>query len=91
MNLLFSLINAAAALAVFFCAVCQLARRQWHWRQPEMWAHVLLTGGSIAAAAGSLNAAVPLAQMLFTLGCAVYFVQRGNRANRSGHHRLLGS
>lgn len=73
------LLNAVSSLAVFICAVCHLTRRQWRFEQPEMWAHVLLIGGSIAAAASSLKTPASAGQTLLVFGCAVYFVTRGWR------------
>lgn len=82
MQLVLILLNAACAMAVFFCSVCHLTRRQWRCRQPEMWAHVLLIGGSIAVVAGSLKTPISAAETLFTFGCAVYFVTRGWRVSK---------
>lgn len=70
------IINVLAALVIFCHCVCRLSVRKWTWKQPEMWAHVALTGGSVGVMGhGLVSGAVHHpSEILINVGVAAYFL-----------------
>lgn len=95
MNLLawvtLNLLNAMAALAVFFYSSNRLSVKQWAFRQPELWAHTFLVGSSLAVFltsvwdAGSLKYA---AEVMMNLAIAFYLGVRAWRKSRQNPPKL---
>ncbi len=70
------IINVLAALVIFCHCVCRLSVRKWTWKQPEMWAHVVLTGGAVGVMGhGLVSGAVHHpSEILINVGVAAYFL-----------------
>ena len=80
-NLLLTGINLIAALIVFVHCVCRLSVRQWTFRQPELWAHALLTGGAVGVIGVSLarSESTLSAGVWINSGMAAYFLSQSWR------------
>lgn len=70
------IIDVLAALVIFCHCVCRLSVRKWTWKQPEMWAHVVLTGGSVGVIGSGLvqGGVHHPSEILINLGLAAYFL-----------------
>lgn len=80
-----NLLNAAASLAVFFYSSNRLSAKQWTFRQPELWAHTLLVGGSLAVFLTSIWDVGSLkytAEVMMNVAIAFYLGVRAWRKKR---------
>ena len=79
-NLFLTALNLVAALVIFVHCVCRLSVRQWTFRQPELWAHALLTGGAVGVVGISLVRGVSQpAEVWINIGMAAYFLSQSWR------------
>lgn len=70
------IINVLSVLVIFCHCVCRLSVRKWTWKQPEMLAHVVLTGGSVGVVGHELvrGAVHHPSEILINVGVAAYFL-----------------
>lgn len=70
------IINVLSALVIFYHCVYRLSVRKWTWKQPEMWVHVVLTGGSVGVMGHELvsGAVHHPSEILINVGVAAYFL-----------------
>ena len=75
------LLNVAAMAAVFIYSACSLSVKKWTWRQPELWIHALLIGGSVAVIGHTADSGQPhhLTEVLFNVAAACFFMLRSRR------------
>ena len=80
-NLFLTALNLVAALVIFVHCVCRLSVRQWTFRQPELWAHALLTGGAVGVIGVSLARGESTLgeEVWINIGMAAYFLSQSWR------------
>lgn len=73
--------NVASMAAVFIYSACSLSVRKWTWRQPELWIHAMLIGGSVAVVGHMSDSGQPhhLTEVLFNVAAACFFMLRSRR------------
>ncbi|MFC3873329.1 hypothetical protein [Neisseria musculi] len=78
MKTVFLWLNMISAGVIFVHCVCRLSVRRWNWRQPELWAHAVLCGGSVGVIGHGLaqgGVAHP-AEIIINCGTAAYFLSQ---------------
>lgn len=90
-NLILTAVNILAGLIVFIHCVCRLSVRCWTVKQPELWAHALMTGGAVGVLYSSLIRESPhnISEIVINAGLAVYFLAqtwRLRKMKRGGHY-----
>ncbi|MDO5638645.1 MAG: hypothetical protein Q4G28_02125 [Neisseria sp.] len=90
MNTYLIVMNLVAAAVVFVHCVCRLSVRRWTWRQPELWAHALMTGGAVGVLCSSLIRESPhnISEIVINAGLAGYFLAQSWRLHllKKGKH-----
>lgn len=83
MNNLLIWLNVTAAAIIFIHCVCRLSVRQWKWYSPQLFAYVILIGGSVGIFTSSLSGSVHHpAEILINCGMAAYFIAQTWRLNK---------
>lgn len=78
MKAAFLWLNMAAVAVVFLHCVCRLSVRRWDWRQPELWAHAVLCGGSVGVIGHGLTQGgfTHPSEIIINCGVAAYFLSQ---------------
>lgn len=81
MNNILLWLNIIAVAVVFLHCACRISRRQWTIRQPELWAHAILCGGSIGVLVHSLfqGGLHHPSEIAINCGIAIYFLSQSWR------------
>lgn len=87
MNYLLIGLNILSGAIIFFYAACQLARRKWKWRHPELVAHALLAGSAVYLIGGVFNGHIIFAEVMMNAAFALFLANKQLRLWHIQHRK----